>query len=355
MPFAEASYFRQLIAAASSLAMQAFVFCPLDIDWRSRTIYGYAYQKSMGSWLARQFPFPDVVYDRLFPPRGRLANVLFAAAKRLRRQGNVRLFGRSGRGKWETYRALFKHADVQEHIPHTMILRHVDDLAFMIKKYGYVFVKPDMGSQGKGVVAIKGTANGFSCHGRDHQNMPFSVSVTSLSAVLALARTASQRKRLLVQQGLNLNHLRGRTFDIRAVVQKDHEGKWQVTGTAVRMGRPNSVTSNLHGGGSAVRTEGLLRNLFAEKSAQIMAVLSRLAVSIPELMDRELGRYGELGLDFGVDRDGKVWLIEANSKPGRTIFLHIKDPSLRQASILRPMQYCKYLALEKRSGGESLG
>lgn len=40
------------------------------------------------------------------------------------------------------------------------------------------------------------------------------------------------------------------------------------------------------------------------------------------------GPLGELGLDIGVDYQQKVWLFEANSKPGRHIFLH---PSLWDA------------------------
>jgi len=354
LPFSEAGYFRKLIAAANQLGMRAFVFCPLDISWQSRTIYGYTFRKNSGSWDARQFSFPDVVYDRLFPSRGRLANILFAAARRLRLQGRVTMFGRAGKGKWETYRALVRHPDVKEHLPETRLLRQASDLATMLNTYGYVFVKPDMGSQGLGVMAIKRRAGHLNCRGRDCQNRQYMTIVPTIGAALSLARGASQRRRLLVQQGLELNHLRGRTFDIRAVVQKNEVGKWQVTGTAARIGRPSSVTSNLHGGGSVTRTEGLLKELFPDKYIDILSVLYKLAVRIPELLDKELGRFGELGLDFGIDRGGKVWLIEANSKPGRKVFLYLRDPALRHASIVRPMQYSKYLALERRSGGERL-
>ncbi|MEK1830725.1 YheC/YheD family protein [Priestia megaterium] len=39
------------------------------------------------------------------------------------------------------------------------------------------------------------------------------------------------------------------------------------------------------------------------------------------MLEQELnGLIGELGFDFGVDYQGNVWLFEANSKPGRSIF-----------------------------------
>lgn len=351
-PFSEGGYFKSLIRAARSISVRAYVFCPLDIDWVGRRIYGYTFNQSTGGWVSKYFPFPDVVYDRLFPPRGRMANILFAAARRLRGQRNVVFFGRALRGKWEVYRSLMKYPELKPHVPDTKPLRGVGTLAQMLKTHRYVFVKPDMGSQGKGVVQVRVTSDGFLCRGRDYLNRPFETKVHSVAGVLNLVRNVSHRRKLLVQQGLHLNHFKGRTFDIRTVVQKNEQGKWVITGTAARVGRPGSVTSNLHGGGRALCTEALIKAEFPEKHEEIISTINTLGVKMPEALDRELGRFGELGLDLGVDKDGKVWLIEANSKPGRTVFLRIRAIDLRRASIMRPMQYCKYLALQKRNRGE---
>lgn len=349
--FSESGYFRQLIRAAWSVGMKGFVFCPMDIDWVGKRIYGYTWDPHSGNWVAKHFLFPDVVYDRLFPPRGGLANILFAAARRLRRQRGVVFFGRALRGKWEVYRSVLRHEDLRPHVPETLPLR-ISTLAYMLKKHRYVFIKPDIGSQGKGVMQVRVYRDGYHCRGRDHLNRPFQTQVQSLAAILGLVSSASQRRRLLVQQGLYLNHFRGSTFDVRTIVQKNEAGQWQVTGTAARVGRRGSITSNLHGGGHAVRTEALLEEQFPDRHQEILEKIYWLGVSIPAALDKELGRFGELGLDLGVDKDGHVWLIEANSKPGRTVFLRTRAFHLRRASILRPMQYCKFLALQKRNRGE---
>ena len=343
-PFAEGGYFKSLIRFARSLNMQAFVFCPLDIDWVGRRIYGYTYQGERGTWVARYFPFPRVVYNRLFPPRGHLANLLFAAARRLRRQKGVVSFGRVLSGKWEVYRSVQKHEEFGQHVPETKRMKGTASLAYMLKKHRYVFIKPDLGSQGKGVMQVRITPAGYMCRGRDANNKPFTHCVKSLPGIVALVTGASNRRRLLVQQGLHLNHFRGSTFDIRCVVQKNENGQWQVTGTAARIGRRGSITSNLHGGGRALRTETVIKALFPERHQEILSTINKVAVGIPTVLDEELGRFGELGLDLGVDRDGHVWMIEANSKPGRTVFLRIRAREERRMSILRPMQYCKFLA-----------
>ncbi|MBT9177200.1 MAG: Endospore coat-associated protein YheD [Firmicutes bacterium] len=348
LPFSEGLYFKQLIRAANSIAVRAFVFCPLDIDWRARSVWGYTHSPGLGGWSHQRFPLPDVVYDRLFPPRGHMANILFTAARRLRRQKGVVFFGRALRGKWEVYRSVRKHSDLSPHIPDTRRLSSLAALRHMLVTHRYVFIKPDLGSQGKGVMQVRVTNSGLVCRGRDSANRPFAATVDSVAAVLGLAKSRSQRCRLLVQQGLHLNHFKGSTFDIRSVVQKDEAGKWAITGTAARIGQRGSITSNLHGGGRAMRTEALLRAAFPLQWETILSKAHSLCLSIPSALDQELGRFGELGLDLGVDKDGKVWLIEANSKPGRKVFLKIKARDLRRRSILRPMQYCKFLAEAKR-------
>mgnify|MGYP003940659699 CR=1 FL=1 len=59
---------------------------------------------------------------------------------------------------------------------------------------------------------------------------------------------------------------------------------------------------------------------------------------------------GELGLDFGIDRGGRIWLIEGNGQPGRTIFEHMGRMDLADLAHLRPVQYAKFLAARKGAG-----
>ncbi len=63
-----------------------------------------------------------------------------------------------------------------------------------------------------------------------------------------------------------------------------------------------------------------------------MSKLSEAALNISKALERNMeGIIGEIGFDFGLDRNGHVWLFEANSKPGRSIFKH---PQLREFDFL---------------------
>ena len=60
--------------------------------------------------------------------------------------------------------------------------------------------------------------------------------------------------------------------------------------------------------------------------------LSNAALLLSDALDRHVeGIIGEIGFDLGIDRKGEVWLFEANSKPGRSIFTH---PELKDFDLL---------------------
>ncbi|OGX68319.1 MAG: hypothetical protein A2189_00140 [Paenibacillus sp. RIFOXYA1_FULL_44_5] len=136
----------------------------------------------------------------------------------------------------------------------------------------------------------------------------------------------------------------GRTYDVRILVQKNNIGLWQLTGMAARIGKLGSITSNLHGGGSAYELLPVLQKQFEDKQAgEIMKSLSQLAMRIPLILEQYHGRLAELGIDIGIDPFGKLWIIEVNSKPGHSSFSHFSDPSVSRSSISNPIHYAGYL------------
>ena len=105
----------------------------------------------------------------------------------------------------------------------------------------------------------------------------------------------------------------------------------EAAGTAVRRGKSGNVTSNLHGGGTAEELlPFLIKEFGQEKSLQIHCTLLEIATQIPAILEQHHGRLAELGIDLGIDSSGDVWILEANSKPGRSAFTRLSDPSARR-------------------------
>ncbi|OMD40025.1 hypothetical protein BSK52_14095 [Paenibacillus odorifer] len=64
------------------------------------------------------------------------------------------------------------------------------------------------------------------------------------------------------------------------LVQKKGQGVWELTGIAARVGAARSITSNLHGGGHAVRAETLLKEWLGstEKTKKVMKTAEKLGL-----------------------------------------------------------------------------
>lgn len=347
LPFAEGAFFKALMVVGRSLGVKVVVFSPADIDWQRKTIVGWTYSDTSNSWISRQCHFPDVIYDRIFPTRSPNSIAALRMAHRLRRQPGVLFFGNALNGKWQVYKALAEDSSIRPCLPETELCSSGDVLEAMLRRHKVVFFKPDLGTQGKGIMRIQVLDNKRLYYkGRDRNSVTFAGIAAGFAELYRVARNFAAGRRYLVQQGLPLHVYRNSPCDVRVIVQKDGQGQWVITGHAVRVGPAAGVTSNLHGGGRAIELQVLLEHLFPEdeeKQKQVLSEIEALALMVAHKLDEMLGRFGELGLDIGLQRDGKIWLIEANSKPGRKVFLYTKDFEARRRSIVNPVAYCRYL------------
>jgi hypothetical protein len=168
--------------------------------------------------------------------------------------------------------------------------------------------------------------------------------VTEAEALRRLDRWIGNRV-YLMQPMLELKGPDGEPFDLRVLMQKDKSGHWTLTGVAARLGAPDSVTANLHGGGTAASAEDVLTRLFGElRGAELAQEVSRMSFLIVARLEQTWGRFAEIGLDFGIDRSGKLWFIEANSKPGRASMRSAgRDAALAAAG--RPLSYARSILL----------
>ena len=91
-----------------------------------------------------------------------------------------------------------------------------------------------------------------------------------------------------------------------------------------------------------------------EQAQKLLRDAKKAATDIAEAVERNYPHLlGELGLDLGIDRNGRIWLFEVNSKPGRSIFKH---PALRsdgRNTLRHLVNYCMYLGRNRKAGRSS--
>lgn len=91
--------------------------------------------------------------------------------------------------------------------------------------------------------------------------------------------------------------------------------------------------------------EQVLRQIYGSRAEQVLTNAKETAIKLAEGIENNYNHLlGELGFDIGIDQNEKIWMFEANAKPGRSIFKH---PSLKEgdlATLQNIYEHCLYLS-----------
>lgn len=337
--------FRVHMALGKRRGVSVYSFAPADLNLKRGLVRARLYDEGRKRWIRRMMPLPHVFWNRSYWPGTRNRSLLTRTVRSLRRAG-VRPFNPGVGTKWQVYRLLWPDSQLRPHIPRTERYQSVRTVLRLLDRFPGVYMKPLWGGWGIGIMRIRRLPRSryrvSRTIGRSGRNWSRVVSASGLRTVVHRLVDGPY----LVQQEIPLAQLAGRLSDVRVLAQRRADGAWGITGAVVRVGKPRSVISNLHGGGRALEIHQALSRMFPSepKVEQIIERIHTLALAIVEKVESRFGRFGEIGLDFGVDQTGHVWFIEVNSRPGRHSFRITSPDDVWLASSANPVEYAKRLA-----------
>ncbi|GGF85838.1 endospore coat-associated protein YheC [Paenibacillus albidus] len=344
-PIAEPAFCIDLCRAAPLYNLKVLVFHPEGVAADGQSVNGFTWQD--GEWQQRVSPPPDIVYNRCFyrsfKERKEAAAALSALSRSLP-------WSRGLPDKWGVYEILKHDRRAAALLPETRLYTGSRNLSTLLaeREYG-LFLKPKAGTHGKRTLHTKllgsGSGGGISVRGRDPGNESFHYVFAAEDNALKWIHDFIGSRRYIIQPYLHLTSSKGQPFDVRVLMQKNGHGAWSLTGMAVRLGNRGSLTSNLHGGGTAAALLPFLLAEYGPAGRDIMEELITEAEYLPPLLENACGRLGELGLDFGIDAGGRLYLLEANSKPGRTVFQLTGDRRAARLAAENPLRYARHLLL----------
>lgn len=210
--------------------------------------------------------------------------------------------------------------------PHLPSLRTYswEQLRRMLNRYGMVYVKPDTGSRGIGVIRVELTRGHYSYHQgtRPVRCRSFHELAVHLHAIIG-------SRRYLIQQGIQVLRRKGRPYDFRVMIQRNTKGSWEPTGTAARMAPPRKAVTNGSQGGTIYAAEDLLRHPAGSQGAkELIQRMDQLARLTAEQISHRYPAMNELGLDIAVDRNLKPWILEVNTRPDPCPFTKLADRTM---------------------------
>ncbi|MGV2940663.1 YheC/YheD family protein [Mesobacillus sp. LC4] len=330
-PIGERSmFFAKLLSVNKTVGALPFVFGEEHIDWEQGLIEGYFFVD--GGWMKIKVPFPNVVYDRLPNRRTERKSELRSLKSRMQADYLIPWYNPGFFSKLDVFERLQQDDRAAEYLPETHQFSSFSVIERMLSNYGNVYVKPANGSLGLGIHQILfDKYNGYYyCRYRDQEGINKLTKFESLEKLMKKIFHKRNLSQMIVQQGISLLRSEKRLIDFRVHTNKDEYGVWQVAAIAAKIAGQGSVTTHVNNGGVVKSLDELFedqteRQLYEEK-------LSEAALILSSILEKNMeGIIGELGFDFGIDKSGKVWLFEANSKPGRSIFKH---PKLKNFDLL---------------------
>ncbi len=327
---------RQTRAALSEGFAEVAVFTPGDVSLSLRRISAYV-SRGRG-WVRRMIGFPRISIDLGFYDGGRWA----AASMRVKNCRSLPFIGYGLGNKWKIQSHLLQSSELKEHLLPTLVAERATAVMQFVDEHRHVMLKPINGKCGRGIIRLSSHGGGRFAAKDNRASRRFG----SAAGAGLYVRHVLGRGRHLMQRWIDIRSNSGLVYDIRALVQKNGRGEWQLSGTAVREGRPNRITSNLKTGGRACELAGYLRGQFgSERGAALVERVHALAAHIPAFLEESYGiRLCELGIDLAVDRDGRLWLLEVNIKPGRSVIRRIYGQGAFEQCFRMPFRYALHLA-----------
>lgn len=346
-------YFRSVMRAAARRGMMAVVIHVSDIRPGARYVMAHGYQG--GAVRSLMLPWPNVVYNRI-PNRGGERLVTTRVAKRALRLRGIPVFNWKFFHKLVLYRLLERDEIARAYLPETYPLRAMSQVGRFLRKYPMVYLKPNGGSKGHGIVKINRLPGGGYAVAFRRGNQNYRLISGSWAEAEMHARRGMQRRSYIMQEGLMLARYRGRPFDIRVTLYKNGDGDWIPSGPAAKIAGRGSVTTHVVSGGRVVPLNQALRVTFGDRAEEIRQRIYEASVTLAQALERVTrSEMGELGLDIGVTAQGRVAMFEANSKPGRAIFSPGWAARDRRTSLICLCDYAARLAWGTDGGVEANG
>lgn len=305
-----------------------------DVSLPKRTAKGYIWRK--GKYKLKSVAIPPVIHNRMLPTSPQEARL----ARRLAAKSYV--FNQQNRySKYNIHRLLRGSAVVRPSLPKTNRFSP-QTFARMSKRFPQLYIKPQSGSVGKGILKLAKLKQA----GYKLQTTEQTVRKQSREAVFRVIRSMVGQRPYIIQQSIPLATYNGNPYDIRVSVQRGDSGKWRVTGMVGKVARKGRHVTNVARGGRVLPCETLFASSGFDPEMTKRRV-EQLSLTVARYLAKKLPHLADIGLDIGLDRQGRLYFIEMNGRDQRYSFHKGNMPETWYKTYENPMQYAKHLLRKK--------
>ena len=293
-----------LVEEATSQQVQVVFFCLSDVNIEAKLINGEVFKN--GNWKRESVTFPHAIFNVNMISRGRQSPI----ERKLRSEIPFTNFGLGN--KFLLPKRLVKYKKFAELlVPFKGITKEKVVYDFLNDNNKAV-IKPIHGRQGLDIYFVEKKRNHFSIlEGKKERILGQQKFKEWIRNTLL-----QKNRKYIIQNYVESRTHEGEPFDIRAHVQKNYEGKWQLTKIYPRAGNKKSILSNISRGGRTESLDTFLKTEFGSKAEQYSKDLKELALDLTHHLDKLFGfALSDLGIDLTIDQSGRFWMHEVNNGP----------------------------------------
>ncbi|WDM21993.1 YheC/YheD family protein [Paenibacillus polymyxa] len=233
----------------------------------------------------------------------------------------------AAKDKWYKYLLLRRYASLKSYVPETKLLDRYH-FSKLLSKYVHVIVKPVWGSRGQGIFQVSWLGHHkYLVH---YENKK--VLVRGRTNTYYYIRRKIGNASYMVQRRITRPTINKRPFDMRVIIQRRiNSSVWVVTGKVIKVAGKGYIVSNntrskgtLHHFKSGIR-QSSIRHLSA---STLESHINRVSIRSAKRLSTFFPGHRIYGLDIGIDRKGRIGIIEANLFPARSHFRKLRDKTM---------------------------
>ncbi len=310
-----------------------------DINSENNEVTAYV-KDSLGNYEKKRMPLPRVIHNRGLYFSKKYKDYLLSLVEK-----GLILYNQWNRyRKLEVYNILKKHNDLIENIPETQ-RGTKDNIMEMLSKHSSLIIKPDSGSLGMGLMKIEKheSENILTMLGKGKEEL---LKIPFTDDIPKELKNKISYGNYIVQEYIDLATYKGKPFDLRVTCQKNHLGRWQMTGIYGKVAKGGSFVTNVARGGSAYQLGALLQDtVFDEK--KMIERIEQVSLNISKVLEGRFQGLADIGMDVGVTTEGTIKFIECNGRDLRYGFKNADMYDTWENTYINPIGYGKFL-LERR-------
>lgn len=297
-------------------------------DYKEGSLQGYCLRS--GQWLKNEAPLPGVIYNRIHS-RMLEASTSFKTFKDSISSHSIPIFNDRFLSKEEIHKLLYSEEHMQPYLPET-VMAEDHSIEEMLNKYQSLYIKPIHGSQGRNIIRVTVIGEEIQAELSSGSRKEETLLFENYTRFDHWFKQQQKKRTFLFQQAIPLQSYKNRQLDFRILCHKNFQDTWKATSAVARISAEQQFVSNIARGGETMKPLKILSILSDQKTAiQQLALMKELATETASIIGQKSdGLIGELGIDIGVDKDGKLWIIEVNSKPSKSF--EINDKRIRPSA-----------------------